>query len=245
MEQADVIAGLREERETLAGYLAELPPESWNHPSLCEGWAVKDVVAHLVGNCADVLQQNFDGLGSPAYSQRQVDERASKTPAEILAEWSESGPACEAAYAAMPAELWTFDMGGVIGTVGRGVLRQLEDLWVHAQDIRIALGHDPSAGPGMLGAIELVVDELEPLLAKYAPEVGALHVELAGISHAVAGGGTGTVRIAGDPVAFVLVATGRWTLDAAQAEGRLSVDGDLPNAERILNIYGPEFVERT
>lgn len=35
-----------EERADFAGLLDELTPQQWEHPSLCEGWRVRDVVAH-------------------------------------------------------------------------------------------------------------------------------------------------------------------------------------------------------
>lgn len=36
-----------EERADFAGLLDELTPEQWEYPSLCEGWRVRDVVAHV------------------------------------------------------------------------------------------------------------------------------------------------------------------------------------------------------
>ena len=35
-------------REALGGYLSGLTPEDWNTASLCTGWTVKDVAAHLL-----------------------------------------------------------------------------------------------------------------------------------------------------------------------------------------------------
>jgi uncharacterized protein (TIGR03083 family) len=37
-----------EERTDLAAFLETLRPQEWHAPSLCEGWTVKDVVAHMV-----------------------------------------------------------------------------------------------------------------------------------------------------------------------------------------------------
>jgi uncharacterized protein (TIGR03083 family) len=37
-----------DERRDLAELLAYLTPEQWRHESLCEGWTVRDVVAHTV-----------------------------------------------------------------------------------------------------------------------------------------------------------------------------------------------------
>lgn len=36
-----------QERAWVADLLESLPPESWGQPSLCEGWTVRDVAAHL------------------------------------------------------------------------------------------------------------------------------------------------------------------------------------------------------
>lgn len=37
-----------DERCDLAAFLRTLTPQQWNAASLCEGWSVKDVVAHVV-----------------------------------------------------------------------------------------------------------------------------------------------------------------------------------------------------
>ena len=51
----DPFAVIAAERRAFADALATLTPEQWATPSLCEGWAVKDVAAHLlVGPTASV-----------------------------------------------------------------------------------------------------------------------------------------------------------------------------------------------
>ena len=37
-----------EEREEFTQLLAGLSPQQWEQPSLCEGWRVRDVVAHVL-----------------------------------------------------------------------------------------------------------------------------------------------------------------------------------------------------
>lgn len=47
----DVLWGhIHAERRALAHTLRELPVEEWEHASLCEGWTVKDVAAHVISN---------------------------------------------------------------------------------------------------------------------------------------------------------------------------------------------------
>jgi uncharacterized protein (TIGR03083 family) len=245
MDQKEIVHALKDERERLIDYLAALPEGSWEHATLCEGWRVRDIVSHLVGNCADVLDQNLDDVGSPAHNQRQIDDRSTKTPNELLSEWREKGPSVEAIYEAFPPEIWEYDMGGVIGTVGRGVLRTLEDLWIHAQDIRIGLGHDASAGPGLDATLELVAIDLPGSFAHHRSTVGVLQLSLGNVDMSIpVGGSSRTVRISGDPVAFALAATGRTSLDAAEADGRLTVSPPLGEDAAALNIYGPAFDAR-
>jgi uncharacterized protein (TIGR03083 family) len=42
-------AMMRDERRDIRQLLRELTPEQWQHDSLCRGWSVRDLAAHLVG----------------------------------------------------------------------------------------------------------------------------------------------------------------------------------------------------
>jgi uncharacterized protein (TIGR03083 family) len=42
-----VWALIRSERHALVDYLETLTPAEWSTPSLCQGWTVQDVAAHL------------------------------------------------------------------------------------------------------------------------------------------------------------------------------------------------------
>ncbi len=75
--------------------LRRLDPQGWNAASHCEGWSVKDVLAHLaageVYNQA-CLQGTLDELdfsgGIDGWNARAVAERRSLTPSEVLQEWT-------------------------------------------------------------------------------------------------------------------------------------------------------------
>ncbi|MGH3500537.1 MAG: maleylpyruvate isomerase family mycothiol-dependent enzyme, partial [Nocardioidaceae bacterium] len=54
---ADLSALATAERRDLADYLDTLTDEEWKQPSLCPGWAVRDVVGHL---------PSYDELSWPA-----------------------------------------------------------------------------------------------------------------------------------------------------------------------------------
>jgi uncharacterized protein (TIGR03083 family) len=40
---------MRDERRDLRHFLEQLTPDQWRHDSLCAGWSVRDLVAHLLG----------------------------------------------------------------------------------------------------------------------------------------------------------------------------------------------------
>jgi uncharacterized protein (TIGR03083 family) len=236
MNQAEIVAGLRDERARLSEFLAGLAPEEWEKPSLCDGWRVKDVVAHLVGNVVDSLALRFDDVGSPEYNQRQVNERAQSSPAELLGEWSENAPKLEAALTAFDAEAWSAPFSGLpTGTLGDAVRRLLEDLWVHAQDIRIGLGATASPGPGLRATLESVTD-LWPERASGLEGIGMIKVTAGDFSRSVRLGDGSELRISGDPMALALIATGRISLE--DAGSKVAVEPEAPEElERALNIY--------
>ena len=46
--EADALwAGIDDQRSRTAALLEGLAPEQWDHPSLCDGWTVRHVAAHL------------------------------------------------------------------------------------------------------------------------------------------------------------------------------------------------------
>jgi uncharacterized protein (TIGR03083 family) len=47
LDEDAVWAAIDEQRLSLADLLDDLSPAEWEHPSLCEGWRVRDVAAHL------------------------------------------------------------------------------------------------------------------------------------------------------------------------------------------------------
>ena len=44
----DTWTSIKNGREALGDYLAGLSADDWNRPSLCAGWTVKDVAAHML-----------------------------------------------------------------------------------------------------------------------------------------------------------------------------------------------------
>jgi uncharacterized protein (TIGR03083 family) len=236
MKQQAIVQGLTEERERFISFLRTLPDDAWTRASKCEGWAVRDVVSHLAGNVSDSLGQRLDDAGSAEYNQRQVDERAGMTPAQILDAWEKDGRALEDALGAMPEDLWGTDLPQISSTLGEGVLRLLEDLWVHAHDVRLALGEKPLPGPGLVATHEVAASLWPERFERLAPSVGRVVVDAGDLSREVdTGRGTETVTIQGDPAVIALAATGR--VPPQGADGMKVSPPPGPGVAEAINIY--------
>lgn len=224
---------MRQERALMAGYLATIPEGAWDKQSLCEGWRVRDVVAHVVGNAADLSSGNTADAGSEAYNARQVAERDGRSPAELLAEWEVAGPAFEEGLLALDDAFWNTPYPP-LGTVGEALQRLVEDTWVHRQDIRIALGDGVDArGPGMQATFEVALREYATRMPERAPGVGSVTIAANGSVQTVRVADAGVdVTVSGSPATIALVATGRLPLDEVDVQP--SVPDGFASA---FNIY--------
>lgn len=132
----DLMREAERERAELAGLLAELRPDEWLLPSLCAGWTVRDVVAHVL---------SYEGLGPREVVGRMVRGRL------VLGRINDV--ALRAQGPASPAELLerlrafprptglTAARGGAVGLV---------DALIHQQDIRRPLGRPRTVDPARL-----------------------------------------------------------------------------------------------
>jgi uncharacterized protein (TIGR03083 family) len=79
----------RAERADLAAFLAELGPEQWEAPTLCAGWRVRDLVAHVysyeeLGLGGTVRRFVTSGLRPDRINAAGVAASASATPADLV-----------------------------------------------------------------------------------------------------------------------------------------------------------------
>ncbi|MGW1934723.1 maleylpyruvate isomerase family mycothiol-dependent enzyme, partial [Streptomyces sp. NPDC001919] len=92
----DVWTLVHAERAALIGDLARLDDEQWRRPSLCAGWTVHDVLAHLVDNAratrlgflAGLVRARFD---FDRLNTRGVERERGVTPAETLDRFRRGG----------------------------------------------------------------------------------------------------------------------------------------------------------
>ena len=121
------------ERSALADLLETLSPAEWDHPTLCPGWAVRDVAAHVIASpqfgLADLVPALWRGRGD--YNRAMyLDARArGRRPVEsILADYRRLD-------------------GSRRHPPGTTVREPLLDVLVHTQDIALPLGRHHAMPP--------------------------------------------------------------------------------------------------
>jgi uncharacterized protein (TIGR03083 family) len=188
----DVLAdGLLAELDRFEELLRTLSDDELATPSRCSGWSAGDVAAHTVGTMADITAGRFDGLGTPEVTQREVDERRGRGAKELADECTEVRKAAAGLLAVFDDDAWAGAApGGYDGSLADAVEALWYDTFLHADDIRVALGRPTELGPGLAAAASHVGFELGKR----------------GWSGDVPEGG-------GTAMDFVLVATGRASAD--------------------------------
>ena len=206
LTRQEIETGYPEELRAFADLLRGLSPEELALPTRCAGWTVGDVGAHVVGGLADVVNFRLDGVGTPEWTNRQVQERKGRTGVELAEELDGLIKTGTDMLAAFDDAAWNGPAPeGVVGTLGQGVETLLYDTYVHADDIRSALGQPTRSSPAGVGAsVHHIAFALED--QGHAP----LTLELTGVAPVEVGGGG--QRVSGDAHQFVMAATGRGDL---------------------------------
>ena len=134
MDTEQVWTTIEAQRRDLADLLETLDDDAWDRPSLCEGWRVRDVAAHVTLAARARPLQAMVGLlragGSfNGYVRSDAVSRArNRTPAVLVAEIR--------------------DVAGVRHhPPGTTILDPLVDVLVHGQDIAVPLGIDRPMPP--------------------------------------------------------------------------------------------------
>jgi uncharacterized protein (TIGR03083 family) len=137
---ADIWTSISNERGALADELAKLTPAQWDSPSLCKGWTVREVVAHLSATAALNPATFFLGLAKSGFSfgkfsNDHIRKHLGADPAATLTEFRSLQDSTSAPPG--PKASW---LGEVV---------------VHGADIRRPLGIPHTYAPG---AVREVID---------------------------------------------------------------------------------------
>ncbi len=133
--------------------VAGLSDEDWAVPSRCEGWSVKDVVAHIVGVNAfwrasvqaglsgrpTRMLAGFDPVTTPA---SMVDAMRALTAGELVEQLESSNDSLLDLVGTIDDEQWSLPAEAPPGHVPIRLVIQhaLWDCWVHERDIALVLG---------------------------------------------------------------------------------------------------------
>ena len=198
-----VIPGMTGEYQSFADLIRGLSDEEWSTPTRCADWRVADVAAHVVGTLTDVVNLRLEGLGSPEVTTRQTAERRGRAPRELADELESGIEMARGIAAAFDDAAWEAPAPpGVTGTLGFGIEALWFDTYVHADDVRTALGLSGVRSEGLRPSLSHIAQVLSD--QGWGPADLAFDgFEVFGVS----GGGDRT--ISGDPLQFVLASTGR------------------------------------
>ncbi|MEU0487157.1 maleylpyruvate isomerase family mycothiol-dependent enzyme [Streptosporangium sp. NPDC006013] len=127
MDRDEILAWVKAERLSLADFLDDLDDHEWKAASLCSGWTVHDVAAHLTLSTRTTLLGTIKGMirARGDWERMEADlarERAARFgPAELIAQFRETA-------------------GSPRRAPGSAPLDPLTDVLVHGQDIARPLG---------------------------------------------------------------------------------------------------------
>ncbi len=238
--------------DSFSALCGELSEAEWTTPSLCPGWQVRDVVAHLAG-----IEHALDGWppsgdNPPPFNDiaGYMERARSWTDTQLVAD-------LDAVLARRRAELSSMDdtvfeavswtpVG--VQTYGRFMAVRNFDFWVHEQDMRVPLGK-----PGHLDgpAAEMALDEvrlsLGYIIGKRAniPEGRSVKIVLTGPLNnelcAVVDGRARAVdhlenpdaTVTTDSLTFMLLACGRLDPSEAIEHGKVTYAGDSALADQL------------
>src|SRR5215218_8801281 len=154
------------ERSSLLELLGNLSVADWEAPTVCPGWSVKDVAAHLLGDDIGRLSWGRDGYVNPALAAgldiatlsglvaaidrqnavwvtgtRRISPRLLIELLAMTGELTEAYFAClEMTAVGMPVD-WA---GPELAPIWLDIAREYTERWVHQQHIR-----DPVGKPGL------------------------------------------------------------------------------------------------
>lgn len=237
--------------------LESFAPEDWTKPTACILWNVKEIVAHKAGslagfaswtefchqyNPANQRLYRARGLSTlDALNQIQVDDRADRTPAELIAELRAVSPGAIRTCLHLPALVRALHLpapppkGGLMSVAYLTDTILPRDLWMHRLDLALATGRTFVQTPEHDGRVlALVVRDMAGTLARALGHASVIY-ELTGPVGATWRLGksavpSATIRM--DALAFAQLSSQR--IRAADVLPRAELTGDVALARRAL-----------
>jgi uncharacterized protein (TIGR03083 family) len=260
VDRAEAAAGLW---DRIVDEVAELSDADWRRETPCADWDVHDLVGHLSG-----IQVQFDS-GTPVEPPEGWAPPEGTSPmdawtgAAVAArrDWLREDVLTELRHARnghvdrlRQVEDWDAAAEGPLGPTTEAGLFEVRmfDLWVHLQDLRVAVGKEverEDIAPAAAVAHRYVLDRVPWLLVKRVgvPEGTTLALRLGppldvdtvlavrdGRGRFEPEADPGECAVEGAPAGLTLLATGRLGPEQLRSDGLLTWSG----------VRGAEFVER-
>ncbi len=253
------------ERRQLIELLESLSESEWALPTVCEGWSVKDVALHLLGDDIGVLSRKRDGHSSATekldtweelvaflndWNERWV-EASRRISAPLLLELlRHTGDDLHQYFASLDLD----EMGGPVSWAGPNpapvwldVAREYTERWLHQQQIRNAVRGPGAKEPELFAPVLATFVRALPQTYRDvdAPEGTHVKLTIAGASGGVwsvvreTNGWGLYVDVASEPTATVSIDQERaWRLFTKGIDKRESdakVKGDRALGEQLLD----------
>ena len=234
LDYAAWMRAAEEERTRLLRQLGGLTDDQWTAPTDCDGWSVRDIVAHLAGAAAstatlrELLRQarlaRRLGTGGDLVdrmNQVQVRERDALSPTDLVADLERQAQRGLAARRRLPGPLRAVPLpfGPPLGTRPLGYLMgriYTRDAWMHRIDVGRATGTAPELTAEHDGAL------VEDVVAEWAGAHGAAYdLTLTGVAGGTWRGGEGAAvePLSMDAIEFARTMSGRAPGDGLLAHG--------------------------
>jgi uncharacterized protein (TIGR03083 family) len=211
----EAIAGLLAEYEAFGDLVRSLDERQWETPSRCAGWTAGDAARHVVGTATDVA----NGVAGTHTPDEEVAERKGRSAKEIADELETALGTLRNLGAIIDDNAWNGPSPVPDLTMRQGILTLLYDVYVHADDIRTAVGLPAAtAGLGLDASVEYLAEQL------HERGWGPATLALDGMEKADIGGGGDPVT--GDAKQFVLTATGRAEPGALGLDATVNIYAD-------------------
>jgi uncharacterized protein (TIGR03083 family) len=245
LTHAEAYAMAQVEAGRVLALIETLTGEDWARPTYCTAWDVRAMVAHLAGACAGFASwQEFrrqylfnpyvrtEPMQVDGVNRRQIEDRAGRTPAELVAEFRHTAPLAARTRFRLPWLLrkLRIPFGPPLGTVPVEYLTSLiypRDQWMHRVDICAATGKLMTLTPDH--DARMVARVVRDVPGYFGAPLPAVELVLTGPAGGTYHFGTGApvCSIEIDACDFCLRASGRIDVDTALAAAQVYGDVDI------------------
>jgi uncharacterized protein (TIGR03083 family) len=196
------------DRTAFVSLLEDLTAEEWQRPTVCPGWRVHDVTAHVVHDHLRKLSRSRDGQAAPGpgpgedlprflhrVNQEFVDVASRWSPRVLIDLLGHLGPQLDQFWGALdmgqPGEPVSWAAPGVPAPAWLDVAREYTEYWVHQQQVRDAVSRPGARAEDLMGpVIDTFVRAVPYALRDQSPAPGTtVRIEVTG-----PGGGAWTIR---------------------------------------------------